>query len=65
MVSDAQKRARDKYDAEHYDRITFKAPRGTPARVRATAAREGLSTAAYMVRATLTALESAEPRNDT
>jgi predicted HicB family RNase H-like nuclease len=48
-VSEAQKRARDKYDKEHYEYGAVKFKKGYKAKVQAAAARAGKSLNEYII----------------
>ncbi len=48
-VTPAQKTARNKYDANHYEYATLKLPKGEKAKIKAHAESNGMSLNAYIV----------------
>ena len=49
MYSEAQKRATMKWDAEHYDRIVFTAPKGFKAMLKEASQRAGKSQRQFII----------------
>ena len=55
--SEAQKRATMKWDAEHYDRIVFTAPKGFNEEIKEASKRAGMSKRQFIIEAIKTNME--------
>ena len=62
-ISEAQKRAKKKYDAKAYDMVSFRLPKGKKAEIQTHANNRGESFNGFLNRVILEALESESTEN--